>query len=190
MNITELATAIARHLDGWRVCTEHANEHHATLRRDDLDDPDVGFFIRQEKRKRIAVHGIYPQEFYRWEESPRITCSATRAPESIAGDIMRRFLPDYYQISEGALRQRYRQRRSDRLKRAALDRLAKMLNAQILHADTNNPCVYSLPGDARRYRIRAYPHEVGTSAEEVTVNLELDRISMEDAVAICKILAE
>jgi hypothetical protein len=188
MDLLALSREIAEYLDGWLVSLDHC-DHYVTLRRVDDDDPDIGLRIGKDSHQRIKVYGLYPMEFYRWEETPRITCSTKREPESIAGDIVRRFLPDYHEALEAALNMRYRERRRKRLRMDALENLAEILQAGIMR-EGDNPRIYNLPGDARLYRIHAYVGDVGTPQENITVNMELSHISFDVARAICKILAE
>lgn len=93
MNLTDLTPQIANYLHDWEAHIEHT---HLTT----LAGPNGREMVLRIERNRLAVCGRYPR--YNGEvvindadEQPTITLNPNKAPQRLAADILRRFMPAY-----------------------------------------------------------------------------------------------
>jgi hypothetical protein len=100
----DLAAEIVQHLPGWRLDVPRASD-------DEMWPNDWVDFVREDgatirmrvggyrAEGRVSFYGMWPTfrdgTSYWHGKRAKITCSASRSPESIARDLLRRFLPAY-----------------------------------------------------------------------------------------------
>lgn len=110
VDLLTLGEAVAGHLEGWTLDREATLKWHTPPLSAILTDGD-GREIHLDGRPgmgprgKLRVSGSYPTAPGYNEERPAVNVSASRAPESIAQDIARRFLPDYLEAFAESIRQ-------------------------------------------------------------------------------------
>ena len=137
---------------------------------------------------RIAVWGAYPEGFRPLpEQCPRITVAAERNARSIADDITRRFLPLYLPLFEKAAEQARAFAASQARCNRAIDELADTLGVA-----ARRYCDLNQYGEVRHYGrklgvVIAQPYDFERDGG-VTVKLEISRVPLDTALAICRLV--
>lgn len=143
--------------------------------------------LRDDHHGRLVISGLWPtdaqhsQVIHDDDDPPRITVSATRAPDAIAGDIQRRFMPGFdrcWQIAGQRVAERqYRLNEQRRIVKL----LATAFNAE--------------PRDDSKIRLGSYPNQPSgridvyhSSDGKTTIHAQLNHLTIDQALAIAQAL--
>lgn len=131
MDVHHIARGVVQHLPGWAY--QDNGSYVATLKRAD----GARLSLRLD-RGRLSISGFYPIDVRPHDQpEPTITVAAERAPQAIAGEIKRRFLPEYDPLYAKALAAQERDRRNFLWEVATSERLAGLLGARYVTPTAN-----------------------------------------------------
>lgn len=178
MNLSELTPQIARYLDGWQAALDHP---HLTR----LTGHSGRELVLRLERERLLIVGCYPR--YQSEvviteadDQPRISLNPHKAPQRLAADILRRFLPRYEDLFRLA-RQRV----------AAYEQEARLLKD---HVRRITAIVGEAKGDSEVY-LSQYNPQNGANlygrfivTGRNTLTLSLTGLSLAQAIAVAQAL--
>jgi hypothetical protein len=182
MNLTELLTQVAPHIDEgpWSVRPRH--EQAALLVAEDGREILVYY---DSYGKRLEISGHYPEdETHRsfissYENPPKITVSPTRDPRAIGRDISRRFLPEFNARWKEAVERERKHEAYLNTQRANAEHLAGAWSLSRIRPDFTGIKVGSLT------QVGWYGH---IQISDDTVSLELHNVPVEIAVQIAEAL--
>ena len=150
-----------------------------------------------ENSDRLRVWGTWPesirrQDGQRWDFQPyrdnrvqEITCAISRGPRAIAGDILRRYVPEYLVQWQEQVEHRDKALREEAEVAAAYEELGEALNVQPSNHGCDGASRVRLPyssGDPYgEFKVSAYGG--------LHVKIEADNLPMETALQIARLLA-
>jgi hypothetical protein len=131
-DLQNLARDIAVHLgENWRVIPRDADWIA------NIGSQNGATIYVERSGDRLVVTGKFPRgedgcNFVPHDKRPRITVRASRSPESIAGDIRRRFLPEYLPLYDEAAALWESHRRAEEQRRRELALLAEATGGTVV----------------------------------------------------------
>ena len=183
VDLLGLGEAVAGHLEGWMLDREATLKWHTPPMAVVLVDGD-GREIRLDGRSgmgprgKLHVSGIYPTARGCMEEvRPSINVAATRAPEAIARDIVRRFLPDYLETFTKSARRDVAENERKALEAHNRKRLAAALGGRVGENGRGPQVWTSIPGVYVKY------------VQDTSICMEL-RLAPDVAVKLAEWVAE
>lgn len=201
MILHDFARAVAEHLFGWHYYDKHEPRlaYCACLRHE--TGAVANFFYRPPIDQRVRIRGEYPdnERGHRtdarywgavpWNgREPEITVSINRDPRAVAADFRRRFepvyLPAWMQCQQAAMRRIVDHDKCDLL----LDELAKLSGCASSHKPYSREQIVSMyerKGDGGWHGKAS----VAVLRGAITVDLQLDSLTPEQARAVMRVLA-
>lgn len=192
--LSDIVAEVAKYMPGWKQQFYGDRLRYLdgrVLKRD--DGAEIIFHVYWNKKDRVNIHGSYPKSddghtfpYTRSEERPGISVSITKAPEKIAKDIERRFLPPYLELYEAGLEAL--QGHNNRLKKRQqmYARLQRVFPALELYGHGNEYDKY-----LHVYNYREISGDVKVYSEEhETVEIHLKDVPIGKAEAFLKMLTE
>lgn len=190
--IAELAKEIAQHLEGWEAAENDAdNIYHGDDNGRLTHESGAEIHLRRiwNHQERVEISGSYPRsangkcypaDDCRARGAPEITCAIGREAGAIAGDITKRFLPNYLWLY-GWAKERLAEYESDRVSEAALmKRLGQVCGIPAGINFRGNAKIY---GDCGPVWVGIKPYG------DNTVEMSLRSVPADFAEKICELLA-
>jgi hypothetical protein len=185
--LREKAAQIVRYLSPWELAPVNPRvDNLVQLVNTQVEGPAIMLRLR---KGRISFSGQYPHPYYPSDPAERayITVSASRSPQSIAGDVQRRLLPRYQKSYAAAVARQEADEAYERRRCDALEMLAAISQMPISHHNDREPQIYHYahpPGTLARIKIRTYSLD-----DTMQVDLDLDGIPFDVAKQLCRVLS-
>lgn len=156
-----LVGQILPHMPPWYV--DHGHDFY-NVKVIHPDMPEAALWFGYE-RKRLTLSGGYPDGHLPYGETPHISVSAERSPESIAKDIHRRFLPQYLALFAQCLKEKAECEANIAHTNAVLDELGSLVGRKPRYVDKSRDGSLDLPfgvtletyaSEAPSFRLKGY----------------------------------